>query len=311
MPGTPVVGASWQGLGMDAFPTSLMPLAGGHSGETFLAEVAGEQTVVRVYGQRSAVRGPLAPEIDAAVLDLVRGLLPVPQVLEVRRGDPDADLPGLLVTSRLPGERIDQVLPALDPAQQEVLGANLGTMLGRLGHMVQPRAGTFVDRTLVPQDLPEQFLDLPAWVEAHASRLEEALLKGIRVVAADGQHLLDANRCVCLVHGDFNVKNLLVDPATLAVTGVLDWEFAMAGSPYMDLGNLLRFDRAQPFVDAVVAGYRSFMPSTPDDLLDRARAADLFALVELAARESENPVVEASRRRLAAIARSEDLHAVG
>ena len=88
---------------MDTFPTSLVPLAGGHSGETFLADVAGEQAVVRVYGRRSAHRGPLAPEIDAAVLDLVRGLVPVPEVLEVRRGDPDADLPGLLVVSRAAG----------------------------------------------------------------------------------------------------------------------------------------------------------------------------------------------------------------
>ena len=296
---------------MDAFPTSLAPLAGGHSGETFLAEVAGEQTVVRVYGPRSARRGPLAPEIDAAVLDLVRGLLPVPEVLEVRRGDPEVDLPGLLVTSRLPGDRMDLVMTGLEPEQQTALGTNLGTLLGRLGHMAQPRAGTFADRALVPQDLPEHLRELPAWVERHTASLEASVAEGLLRVAAHALHLLDADRRTCLVHGDFNAKNLLVDPTTLAVTGVLDWEFTMAGSPYVDLGNLLRFDRAAPFVDAVVAAYRSFMPSTPHDLLDRARAADLFALVELAAREDENQVVEAARHLLAAIAHTGDLHAVG
>ena len=35
----------------------LQPLAGGHSGETFLAEAAGERTVVRIYGERSARPG--------------------------------------------------------------------------------------------------------------------------------------------------------------------------------------------------------------------------------------------------------------
>ncbi len=300
---------------MDGFPTSLQPLAGGHSGETFLAEAAGEATIVRVYGQRSARRGPLAPEIDAAVLELVRGLLPVPDVLEVRRGDPDADLPGLLVTSRLPGERLDLVLPGLDAGQQSAIGANLGTLLGRLGHLAQPRAGIFVDRTLVAQDLPGHMRDLPAWVNAHVARLEaildEKLVDAMRTVASDAQDLLDEDRRVCLVHGDFNAKNLLVDPATLEVTGVLDWEFAMAGTPYADLGNLLRLERVPAFADAVVVAYRSFMPSTPEDLLDRARAADLFALVELATRDDQNEVVVRSREQLAAIARSGDPHAAG
>ena len=55
-------------------------------------------------------------------------------------------------------------------------------------------------------------------------------------------------RC-CLVHSDFNPKNLLVDPDTLEVTGLLDWEFAHAGHPYTDLGNLLRFERDPVFTD--------------------------------------------------------------
>ncbi len=293
---------------MDAFPTSLQPLAGGDSGETFLAQAAGEQTVVRVYGARSARRGPLAPEIDAAVLDLVRGLLPVPEVLEVRRGDPEVDLPGLLVTSHLPGERLDVLLPTLDRRQQEVVGANLGTLLGRLGHLAQPRAGIFVDRSLVPQDLPVEARDLPSWLDAHSERLTsllgEDVAAALRTVAAGAQDLIDEDRRVCLVHGDLNARNLLVDPVTLEVTGVLDWEFAMAGSPYSDLGNLLRVPGSPALADAVVVAYREFMPHAlalpPGDLLDRARAADLYAVVELAAREEETEVVVRARELLAA-----------
>lgn len=302
---------------MDAFPTSLQPLAGGHSGETFLAEAAGEQTVVRVYGPRSARRGPLAPEIDAAMLDLVRGLLPVPDVLEVRRGHPEAGLPGLLVTSRLPGERLDLLLPGLDEEGQAVVGAGLGTLLGRLGHMVQPRAGVFTDRTLVAHDPPEQLRDLPTWVDLHADRfvaiLDGGHLEKLRVLATEAQDLLDEDRRACLVHSDLNAKNLLVDPVTLEVTGLVDWEFAHAGSPYADLGNLLRLDRSPAFAEAVVSAYRGFMPSAldrpPGDLLDRARAADLFALVEMASREDEHEVVLRGRALLAAVSQSGNLHA--
>jgi Ser/Thr protein kinase RdoA (MazF antagonist) len=297
---------------MDVFPTSLRPLPGGFSGETFLAGAAGEESVVRVYGGRSAQRGPLAPEIDAAVLELVRGLLPVADVLEVRRGDPAADLPGLLVTSRLPGERLDLVLPTLPAARRAVVGAHLGTLIGRLGHLAQPRAGLFTDRRLMLAELPEHFGDLPSWLGWHADRLGSTLVQQLEPVVEDAQDLLDEDRRTCLVHGDLNPKNVLVDPETLELTGVVDWEFTHAGSPYADLGNLLRFEGEPVLAEAVVAGYRAFMPTTPDDLLDRARAADLYALVELASRDDDdNEVVRRARDLLAAVARTGDLHATG
>ncbi len=300
-----------------SFPAALRPLGGGFSGETFLSEVDGEEAVARIYGPRSAWRGPLAPEVDAAVLELVRGLLPVPRVLEVRRGDPAADLPGLLLTSRLPGERLDLVLPRLDAAGRRTVGAHLGTVLGRLGHMVQVRAGAFRDLSLVPVELPAEQRDLEAWVDAHADALVRALgdaelLAALREVAGEAQDLLEEERRLCLVHADLNPKNLLVDPGTLEVTGVLDWEFAHAGSPYADLGNLLRFERDPELTGSVLGAYRAFMPRLPDDVLARARAADLFALVELAARadpdapEGPNEVVRGAVRLLAAIAHARD-----
>ncbi len=293
---------------MDTFPTSLRPLPGGFSGETFLADVAGEEAVVRVYGGRSASRGPLAPEIDAAVLDLVRGLLPVPEVLEVRRGDVEAGLPGLLVTSRMPGERLELLLPELDGAQLSRVGNELGQLVGRLGHMALPRRGVFVDRSLTLADPPAEVRELASWLEHHASRLDPDIREALRPVADAAQDLLDLDRRSCQVHSDLNAKNLLVDPDSLVVTAVLDWEFAHGGSPWTDLGNLLRFERQPELVDAVLEAYRDFMPddAVPADVLERARAADLVALVELAAREEEHEVVVRARALLVEIARTGD-----
>ncbi len=84
---------------------------------------------------------------------------------------------------------------------------------------------------------------------------------------------------------------------------MLDWEFAHAGSPYTDLGNAVRFDRQPAWVDAVVAAYDD--PSA----LDLARRADLWALVELAARRGRNPVADAAHDLLRAIAGARDVHA--
>jgi len=294
--------------------SSLVPLSGGFSGETFLAESMGERTVVRIYVQRGAGRGPEAVEVDAAVLRLVRGLLPVPEVLEVRRPDPSAGTPALLVTSFLPGERLDSVLPRMSDAVRAAAGTNLGRLLGRLAQMPMLRPGRFVDGHLTVQPWTEG-ADLVSWVESQRSMSALAgwppdEYAALLEVADQAQTLLETLTRVSLVHSDLNPKNVLVDPATGAVTGLVDWEFCHAGMPVADLGNLLRFDREPVFAQAVLDGYRHTWPDAGDAVLDQARAADMYALVDLAGRRGENPVTESAHQLLVAVARSGDLHAV-
>lgn len=287
----------------------LRPLAGGWSGETFLSDVDGARSVVRIYGDG---RPDHAPEVDAAVLALVRGLLPVAEVLEVRRRDASRGAPGLLVTSWLPGERGDLVLPALDPEGRARLGASLGRLAGQLAGMPMPRAGAFVNAELSIAAWPGAADGLEAWVEDHRSAfahwtdLERA---GLRDVAGRAQALLDTVDRACLVHSDLNPKNVLVDPDSLEVTGLVDWEYAHAGHPFTDLGNVVRLDRSPEYVEAAVSAYSHLRGGEPAHNLDLARAADLWALVDLSARALENPVAARAEALLRAVARGGDLHA--
>lgn len=275
------------------------PLEGGWSGETFLAEAGGDRTVVRIFaGLRHS---PEAAQVQEALLTLVRGLLPVPEVLEVRRADPAAGMPALLVTSFLPGTRADLLMPTLDAAGLARLGAACGRIAAALGGMPQLRRGRFADAELriEPNDC-----DLPAYVESL-----ELDLPGLAEVAEQAQALLDEDQRACLVHSDLNAKNLLVDPQTLEVTGVLDWEYAHAGHPFADLGNLLRFDRDPAYVGGILQSYAELRGTPPARALELARAADLAALLELASRAGENPVGTRAWERVRAIARAGDLHA--
>lgn len=288
----------------------MTPMPGGWSGETFLAEAGGERQVVRIYA-RPRPGGVPAHEIDAAVLSLVRGLVPVAQVLEARRADPASGMPALLVTSVLPGERGDLVLPTLDESGLRRLGAAVGELAATLGGMPMLRPGSFVDGSLALGDLggPD---GLPAWVAAHEERLAHWTpdeRTGLLAVTADAQALLDTVIRSCLVHSDLNPKNLLVDPRTLTVTGVVDWEYTHAGHPFTDLGNVLRFDRAPAYVEAVLGAYADRRGTLPDVALALARAADLWALVDLAARGAENPVAARAQELLRAVARTGDVHA--
>ena len=295
---------------------ALEPLAGGWSGRTFLGTVAGERSVVRVYDADDAVSSGR----DAAVLQLARqvlaGCAPVPAVLEVRHGDAAAGTPGLLVTEFLPGERGDLLLPALDERGLASFCAALGEVVARLAGAVQPVAGRFLDAGLAvgPWEEPWDSASLSELVSALVPRLDLAAedVTGLLAACEEAQELLDAAPGTSLVHGDLNPKNLLLsrhEDGTVVVTGVLDWEFAHAGTPWADLGNLVRDHRLPAYVDALVGTVATRRGTTVEEALDRARAADLVALVELATRRGSNPVADAAHERVLAIARSRDLHA--
>jgi aminoglycoside phosphotransferase (APT) family kinase protein len=147
-------------------------------------------------------------------------------------------------------------------------------------------------------------------VHAEALGWDPDLLAGLERVADEAQSRLDTVRRTCLVHSDANPKNMLVDPETLTVTGLLDWEFAHSGHPFTDLGNLLRFDRRPAYVEAALGAWCERRGSDPAETLELARAADLWALVDLAARRGQNPVADRAHEHLLAIARTGDLHAL-
>ena len=286
---------------------SLTPLAGGFSGQTFLADVAGERSVVRIYATPGH-RGEAAHEVDAALLRLVRGLVPVADVLEIRRADPATGAPALLVTSYVEGVRGDELLPTLDADRLALVGHRLGQLLATLAGMPMLRPGPFVDGELRIGDFGVG--GLREYVEATLlPGFSAAELDGLGSVAAEAEHRLEGvDRC-CLVHSDINPKNMVFDPDTLELRALLDWEFAHAGVPGTDLGNLLRFDRHPAYVDAVVAAYVDRRGGDPAGVLKQARAADLWALVELAGRVGQNPVADRAHALLRLIARTGDISA--
>ncbi len=72
-----------------------------------------------------------------------------------------------------------------------------------------------------------------------------------------------------LIHCDYNLKNILIRRvgSSWKVAGVLDWEFAIAGSPLVDVGNFLRFEDELPpgLGESFIKGYLSDSNELPDN----------------------------------------------
>jgi aminoglycoside phosphotransferase (APT) family kinase protein len=303
------------------FGTPMVPLAGGYSGETFLvggggqpggSEPGDDSVVLRIYR-----RDPARAAVDASLLRLVRGLVPVPAVLDVRIAT-DTE-PGVLVTERLRGVALDRLLrDSPDDLDWDCLATSAGRVLATLSGIPFLRAGFFVDASLSvsPEPMP---VDLVEWAHHHrtTSRIASwrdddwhALLDLVEIAldgpSADGSP--DAERVV-LAHSDFNPKNLLVDPGTGDVTGLVDWEFAHAGSPFTDIGNVTRFERDPRLLEPLLEAFANRTPGELPDPFRSGRAADLWALIDLAGRPAGHPVGELASTLLLAQARSGDLAA--
>ena len=80
-----------------------------------------------------------------------------------------------------------------------------------------------------------------------------------------------------LVHGDFNPTNILVESGQLC--GILDWEYALAGTPFMDIGNLLR-NTDENFHEDIHEGLIEGGMDLPEDWKERAELVDLSSHFE-------------------------------
>lgn len=287
----------------EAIAASAVPLTGGYGGETYAVSAAGEDAVLRLY-----VREPSRAAVDVALLRLVRGLLPVPRVLDAMPEAAAEGAPPYVLTERLPGINLDVYLETAGDAERRKVGEQLGELLARLNGMPFLRFGEFVGPDLELRSFGVGGLD--AWLDQYVDALglgpeQVGRLRGV-VDQAEELYETGVER-FCLVHSDFNPKNLLVDPETAEITGLIDWEFAHAGSPYADLGNLLRFCTDPVLAEAVFRVLRARGPELGDRLEERARAADLWALIDLAARAGQHQVATAAHALIEAMADTADL----
>lgn len=229
----------------------IAPLGEGHSNLTFSLSRSGAPP----YVLRRPPHGPLLPTAhdvlrEFRILSLLQGGVQggaarVPRVVAAC-ADPAVVGAPFYVMDRVVGEVIREDLPLwLSPPRRQALGRDL---IHQLASVHQVPVTPFVDAGF---GRPSGYLErqLSRWVGQR-----EGLCAAVEAAGGNPRSLPDYDRVrdwlsenqplpvpPTLVHGDFKLDNVIVDPVDASVAAIVDWEMATVGDPRADLGYLLTF----------------------------------------------------------------------
>jgi len=225
----------------------------------------GQRFVLRLYSHGDAQR-------EVYVMGLAHDVVPVPQ--ELHRGE------GRSVFSFMEGASLEK-LPQHSGAAAEALARMSSIVFQEPGWIESdasvspfPFGGV---RGFIAESLDKA--EVRTWVG------EEAVGRIEQIVKAESGRLEELESDRRLVHGDFNPTNILIDDGV--VSGVLDWEYCHSGTPYMDIGNLLRHTPDE-YHWQIKAGLEAGGMTVPSDWIERAKLVDLTSHLEfLTSRRSD------------------------
>jgi Ser/Thr protein kinase RdoA (MazF antagonist) len=225
------------------------PLAGGLRNSHFKLHVEdrAEPVVLRFYG-----KDPSVCRKEVALLNLVKKTVPVPEVLHAEAEGIDDSGP-FTVLEYCEGVTLQELWDSrkLDALRQTA--ASVGSALTAIGRFQFSAPGQLGDALEVKgpfvegPDAAPKFLDSCLASPHFQLRAGPELTERVHELGWSWREqlaTLDEERA--LVHGDFNAPNLLAREieGKWKLVAVLDWEFGFSGSPLFDVGNFLRYERA-------------------------------------------------------------------
>jgi aminoglycoside phosphotransferase (APT) family kinase protein len=244
--------------------------------------------VLRIYEHDPSL---CRKEVD--LLGLVRGRAPVPEVMYTAPNGMD-EMPPFAVLRFVEGITFQELKRAGDREATAEAAESVGRALAAIGRVQFERGGWIgpgpsVGAPLLPGEnaLP-RFVDLCLESEALRGRMpDDFRAQAHALVWGAAAELASLDGHARLVHCDFGNRNVLERKAggRWGVAAVLDWEFAVAGSPLTDVGHFLRYDAHSVAEPRFVRGFAEAGGELPDGWRRAARLIDFSALCDILTRE--------------------------
>lgn len=218
--------------------------------------------ILRIY-----LRDKDAAYREQKLATLLKQTVPVPLTYYIG----EVDGYQFAITEFMPGVPLRDLLLSHVTHNISVIMHEVGAILSKINAHTFSQSG-FFDKELkvVSHTSLEDYLAFAKDCLKHETVLSVFSPKAISKISQafdQYSHLFpDANE-KCLVHGDFDPANILVDKVDKVdkvdndwkVTGVLDWEFSFSGSGLWDVANMLRYAHkmSPEFQDAFLNGLMS------------------------------------------------------
>jgi aminoglycoside phosphotransferase (APT) family kinase protein len=188
------------------------------------------------------------------------------------------------------GTLLQDLFERLPPSELVAIAAECGRVLAAIGTHPFARCGELGPDLEVVHEYGRPSHFVPNAIEQAlfrgraGARLGEPLRDELwRVVERTSPQLAVLDDRYALVHGDYKRSNLLVERGGTGwrVAAVLDWEFAFAGPPLVDIGLFLRAGAALPhgFREAFASAYAEAGGQLPTDWLPLSRLIDVLSQV--------------------------------
>jgi aminoglycoside phosphotransferase (APT) family kinase protein len=287
----PEIQALLMHLGSGRRVIEITPLQGGFRNQNYHVDFdKGPQGVLKVATDLQQAKKAIALQQQLS------RFLPVPKIWGERATSGHV----FTLMEYVPGDLACHLSKDLPEEAYYALGHALGTLLSKVHSVQFPGAG-FLNAQLEVTDPHANLGD--SWLAymrevMHGKRAEARLgvtdcQRVLHLLNAYEEELHALSPTQCLVHSDFNLKNILVQQKETRwkITGLLDWEFAHAGSPLVDIGNFYRFEAALP--DSLFSGFaEGYGLSAIKNWRELSRVLDLAALCNFLDAPEELPLTQ-------------------
>jgi aminoglycoside phosphotransferase (APT) family kinase protein len=235
---------------------------------------------------------------EGALVELLGRSVPMPKV--VYSGfEPSVFERPFTVFEHVEGETLLERL-ASGYRPPESLIRRIGATLAVIHQRRYDKIGSLDERLRVTEDLPpfESWISLFLTEQATARLGAKAVERYCAFVESRRADLADIAAWTALVHGDYRPTNIFVHGDELAA--IIDWEFAMAGHPFSDLGQIIRHGWMSGHMEAAfIAEYnKGSAKRLPDDWRELARLRDTINLLQLIGARADKPKMYADLKQL-------------
>ena len=259
--------------------------------------------VLRIYK-----RDPSACGKETELLRLLRKTVAVPEVFYA---EPDAQsrVGPYAVLEFIEGVTFSQLKKTRDIEALQQAATSVGKTLAAIGRFQFSKAGILsIDKNTGELEVASAYIEgsdpIPRILDMYlaspnlrqrtgeelADRLHEFIWSWApRLPQLEGT----PDRVQCLVHSDLDAGNILLREVKgkWTVVGVIDWEFAFSGSPLIDVGHFLRYERMtrplrEPYFSRAFVEHGGWLPP---DWREVVRAMDLTGLCEMLTRDELPP----------------------